>query len=97
MRLTVPWLKVVRSKFAPLVRLVRPEPLKAPIATEPLLAVNDKAPALLTFPSEPAEVAVVPNVPEKVADPPEEMFNPLPPLNSVPTAKVPVPTFKVPV
>ena len=97
LRLTVPALKVVNSKFAPLVRLVTPAPLRALIATEPPLAVNAKFPALLTFPSDPAAVAVVPKVAENVAEPPEEMFNPLPPLNSVPTAKVPFPTFNAPV
>lgn len=95
--LTVPAFSVVNNRFAPLLKLVIPVPLKAPIATEPLAAVNASAPALLTLPREPAEVAVVPNIEENVAEPPEEMFNPLPPLNSVPTAKVPVPTFKVPV
>ena len=97
LRLTVPSLKVVSSKFAAPVKLVNPAPLKEPIATEPLIAVKSRLPALLTLPRDPASVALVPNVAENVADPPEEIVNPLPPLNSVPTARVPVPTFKVPV
>jgi len=93
---TVPADKVASKRLAPLLKLVMPAPLNDPMATEPLLAVKARLPSLFTFPSEPAEVAVVPNVAENVADPPEEMFNLLPPLNSAPTAKVPVPTFNVP-
>ena len=97
LRLTVPAVNVVNRRFAAPVRLVVPAPPKAPIATEPLAAVNASAPPLLTLPREPAEVAVVPNIEENVADPPEDIFKALPPLNSVPTAKVPLPTFNVPV
>ena len=85
---TVPEVKVVNKRLAPLLKLVMPAPLKAPMATEPLLALKARLPSLFTFPSEPAEVVVVPNVPEKVAEPPEEIVNPLPPLNSVPTVRV---------
>jgi len=94
--LTVPAFKVVNNKFAPLVKLVNPAPFNAAIATEPPVAVKARLPALFTVPSDPASVALVPNVAENVADPPEEMFNALPPLRSVPTASVPVPTFNVP-
>jgi hypothetical protein len=94
---TVPALNVANNRFAPLLKFVIPAPLNAPIATEPLAAVKARLPALLTLPRDPASVALVPNVPENVADPPEEIVNPLPPLNSVPTARVPVPTFNVPV
>ena len=95
--LTVPAFKVVNNRLAPLVKLVSPAPFNAAIATDPPVAVKAKLPALFTVPSEPASVALVPNVAENVADPPEEMFNALPPLRSVPTARVPVPTFNVPV
>jgi len=94
--LTVPALNVVNNRFAPLVKLVNPAPSNAAIATDPPLAVKARLPALFTVPSDPAEVALVPNVAENVADPPEEMFNPLPPLISAPTDRVPLPTFNVP-
>jgi hypothetical protein len=95
LRLTVPALKVDSSRFAPFVKLVTPAPLSAPIATEPPLAVNTKFPALLTFPSDPAAVAVVPKVPENVAEP-LVMVRLFPPAKSVPTVKLPLLSVNAP-